>query len=240
MLHLQTAGFPRPAKRVQRSMSNSIGRRSGRSALPLRAAIEALELRQMLAADFASLTSKGTLIVTGTGKPNTISVDYVGAKVVATLDRQTKMFPKSLVKRFNLSGVGGDDRIIVKIAKPATLIGGSGDDTLAGNDANDSLEGDGGNDSLYSAAGDDLLIGNSGDDRFDGGSGINRIHEGDGHDAFDYGREDASSFFVSDLSLIPAGAPQGAVLFVNRNVGQSIDAADGKIDTFYGTDQMTA
>ncbi len=126
------------------------------------AQFEALEVRQLLAANFAWVTSKGTLEVIGTSKANAITVDHLGTKIVARLDRQSMTFNASGIKRFCLNGVGGNDSILLGLAKPSTLIGGSGDDTLVGGGGADSIEGDGGDDRLVPSPGLDLFTPGSG------------------------------------------------------------------------------
>src|SRR4029079_17386160 len=104
----------------------------------------------------------GTLQITGTGKANVISVDLKGSKVVATLDRLTQTFAKSLVKRFHINGVGGDDAIAVNVARSSTLIGGSGNDTFVSTTASDSIEGDAGDDRMIASGGSDIFIAGGG------------------------------------------------------------------------------
>src|SRR5438552_4581486 len=129
---------------------------------------EQLESRRLLAGDFATLSSHGTLSIVGTSKADTIVVQFNGAKMQAILNGQTRSFNKSDIKRFWIESFGGNDRITNKTGKPSTMIGDAGNDTFVG------------------GSGDDDINAGSGDDHFDGGLGFNRIDPGDGADAFDY------------------------------------------------------
>src|SRR4051812_42964346 len=135
------------------TMKTTLADRSGRA---LRAAVELqmLEARQLFAA-FASLTSAGTLNVVGDANANQISFDLSGESIIARRDGQSISFDAAKVKRFWANGFGGNDKITVNVAKPATLIGGSGKDTLVGSKADDSMEGNSGNDKLISRGGND-------------------------------------------------------------------------------------
>lgn len=138
--------------------------------------IESLELRRLLSAalSFASETG-GLLTVTGNSKANHIVLNLVGDTVVVQLDSQKQTFFAGDVQEVQVSGVGGDDWIAMNLSSPATIIGGSGNDTLGGGGSADSLEGDGGNDSMNGGAGNDLIDGNSGNDTLGGGKGNDSI-----------------------------------------------------------------
>src|SRR5437016_4239961 len=124
--------------------------------------VESLDTRQLLAADFATLSSHGTLSIAGTAANNQIRVDLIGGQVIARRDGLIMKFDPAKVKRFWLNGFGGNDILGINIAKAATLIGGSGNDTLAGSRASDSIEGDGGDDTVISSMGPDVLNAGSG------------------------------------------------------------------------------
>ena len=85
---------------------------------------ELLESRFLLSA-FASLSSHGTLSVAGTGKNDTIVVQFSGTKVQALLNGQTLSFDKSLVKQIWADGFGANDSLTNKTSLPSTLLGSS-------------------------------------------------------------------------------------------------------------------
>ncbi len=113
--------------------------------------IERLENRQLFAADpMFTLTSKGTLIVEGSGGDDQISATLVGGHTKVgllyvmissnlggkneyfTVFHETKVsYPK--VKRIVIDGGDGNDTIDInsnQITKPVTLLGGNGDDKI--------------------------------------------------------------------------------------------------------------
>jgi len=103
---------------------------------------------------------------------------------------------------FEVNTGAGEDQVIIspKIAVPATLrggpgndrlrggggadkiVGGSGDDALLGSNGDDLLIGEAGNDWLFGQGGSDRLLGGPGDDWLNGGAGNNSIVEGPGND----------------------------------------------------------
>jgi Ca2+-binding RTX toxin-like protein len=97
------------------------------------------------------------------------------------------------IASFEVNAGDGDDSVIIspKIAVPATLRGGPGNDRLrggagadklVGGAGDDTLLGAGGDDWLYGGSGDDWLYGASGDDRLVGGPGADYLHSGPGED----------------------------------------------------------
>jgi Ca2+-binding RTX toxin-like protein len=83
---------------------------------------------------------------------------------------------------------GGDDSVLIdrRIATPAELRGGAGNDLLVGGGGADLILGEAGNDSLRGAGGRDLLIGGLGADILRGEAGDDLLIAGttthDGHD----------------------------------------------------------
>lgn len=97
---------------------------------------------------------------------------------------------------FNLSGGGGDDR----------LIGGSRRDRLDGGEGNDFLAGGSMHDRLFGGSGDDQLRGGSGNDTLVGGEGRDVFTGGSGRDMFvfksasDSGKDAKTSDRITDFS----------------------------------------
>lgn len=121
---------------------------------------ETLENRAMFAAAaFASLSSHGTLNVSGTSLNDVISVRRSGSDVIASRNSSVLRFHYANVKRIMVKSLDGSDRFINHTSRPSTLVGGAGNDTLQGN---------------------------VGADVFDGGTGNNFFDPRGGKDVFDY------------------------------------------------------
>jgi Ca2+-binding RTX toxin-like protein len=112
---------------------------------------------------FAHLTKSGTLVLTGqlTGDTLTVETSKNGKRILAIgpgpLDGN---FSAKEVKRVLVEGGGGQDKIVTNnLNKPATLVGGSGNDILQGGHRSTLIGGDG----------NDKLIVKS-PDRFGGGA----------------------------------------------------------------------
>jgi Ca2+-binding RTX toxin-like protein len=105
------------------------------------------------------------------------------------------------IASFEVNAGGGDDSVIIspKIAAPATLRGGPGNDRLRGGAGadklvggvgDDALLGAGGDDWLYGGPGEDWLFGGAGEDRLVGGPDADFLHGGPGNDTGQLGPGD--------------------------------------------------
>jgi Ca2+-binding RTX toxin-like protein len=74
--------------------------------------------------------------------------------------------------------------VVTCLGKPATIIGGPGNDTLYGTPGDDVIAGLAGNDSIYGDDGNDLICGGSGNDLLDGEAGNDTSNGGPGNDNF--------------------------------------------------------
>jgi hypothetical protein len=169
--------------------------------------IENLEQRRLLT---AVLLEDGILDVTGTSGNDVLNVKKVIVNDVAKLKvyengsggRTISWFALADVNGLRMSGLEGDDQIILDYGKdglidlPASLIGGTGDDSLKGGAGNDQLIGGEGWDYLYGESGDDVLIGNSGIDYIFPGEETNEVYSGAGADRI---------MSVSDQDTYPKG-----------------------------------
>lgn len=90
----------------------------------------------------------------------------------------------AVIDGFWFNGGAGDDVVIVgrSVPAPATLRGGSGNDTLVGGAGDDKLSGGPGDDKLVGRGGQDWLYGGPGDDKLVGGAGEDTCVGGPGHD----------------------------------------------------------
>jgi Ca2+-binding RTX toxin-like protein len=162
-----------------------------------RAMVEALESRQMLS---ASLSAKGTLVADGGSGNDTIVISRDPrrtSKIRVTINGVGAKFPSASVKRIEMYGEGGADRLTLNdslgviSARGATLMGQAGDDTLVGGlasvtfdggDDNDSILGSSKADVMLGGAGADTLIGGKGDDQASGGAGNDLLYGSAGSD----------------------------------------------------------
>lgn len=141
--------------------------------------LESLQQRQMFA----------TIVVTGTGSADTISVApnpdlvHIDVKVNGVTTQYTN------ATALSISGGGGSDLITVAASINLdavisgssgndTITGGSGDDTITGGTGNDEIAGYVGNDNISAGDGDDYVTGSSGADTIYGGLGADYLRGG--------------------------------------------------------------
>ena len=169
--------------------------------------VEVLERRFFLSAT-ASLTSKGTLAVTGSDASEVVSLRRKGGSiVVAEAGAATKSFSAALVKRITVDAGGGNDRVFIdpSIDERVSVLGGAGNDTIDGS-YGDTLNGGSGNDRLYLQPGGvidlgqvfqsggsvipstgahaGLLCGGAGNDTLISSSALDSVIGGSGKDTF--------------------------------------------------------
>lgn len=110
------------------------------------------------------IAPNGTLRVTGGEGKDRLLLGVSGANVNVTINGVAKSFPLLSVKRVEVYGFAGNDRISAALPIPTLLEGSTGDDTLIGGN------------------GDDVLIGGRGNDRLNGGNGRDILSAGAGND----------------------------------------------------------
>jgi Ca2+-binding RTX toxin-like protein len=177
-----------------------------------RASVEHLESRTLLS---ATLSAKGTLVADGTGANDTIVISRDAkrpTKILVTINGTGVKFPSGSVKRIEITGQGGADRLTLNdglgiiSARGATLLGGDGNDTLTGGLAAATFDGNNGDDSILGSSkadvitgggGNDTLVGGKGDDQVFGGSGVDHIFGSSGNDML-YGDAGNDSVFGED------------------------------------------
>jgi Ca2+-binding RTX toxin-like protein len=124
--------------------------------------IEHLEARVVLSVSLLN----GQLTIVGTGDPDSVSLHVNSSGALALVfNGVATNFALAKVQKISISTAGGNDTVTLtdSINIPATINGGS---------ANDSLRGGGGADVLFGTTGDDTLDGGAGSDQLVGGSGI--------------------------------------------------------------------
>jgi len=176
---------------------------------------EPLESRTLLHGTgdaFASLTSRGTLILRSLPGDDTFVVFPNGANVQVLHDGETQDFVAANVARIYFDGGTGQDFVQINVPIRSELHGGDGNDTLlggarqdaifgdvgadflSGGSQNDTIDGGSGKDRIYGKGGADNLIGGSGDDRINGGLGDDTLNGGRDNDTLT-GADGNDSFF---------------------------------------------
>jgi VCBS repeat-containing protein len=123
----------------------------------------------------AWLSDTGNVYVTGTSGNDTIVVRQAtpGRVLVVLNGAVIGDFPRTQVTgRLRVRGMDGNDqfKVSVRMANPADLYGGLGNDTLIGGSRSDRLFGEAGADSLRGRGGNDVLVGGDGNDTLGGGA----------------------------------------------------------------------
>ena len=136
----------------------------------LRLGVETLEGRDCPAVNFFN----GVLTVTGTGAADTLIVTQSGGNITA----QGESVAAASVNRVVITALGGNDVVRNNTGKPATLFGGTGNDTIHGGWSADRIFGGQGSDNLFGQAGADVLFGGGGTDALNGGGGNNSLVQG--------------------------------------------------------------
>jgi serralysin len=156
----------------------------------------------------ASVSSDGTLTVSGTTKRDQISVLIEEGKgVVVQMNETVLRFSINSVKQISIDAGNSNDYVLVGQDLPsATIVGGSGDDTLIGTSNADFLDGEDGDDVLKAGGGDDVVecglgndnvIGEGGRDTIRGNDGNDRLNGGGGNDAL-YGETNDDRLYGGD------------------------------------------
>ncbi len=133
------------------------------------------------------LNSAGHLLVNGTDGADSIRFDQVGDQVVVHRNGVDTKVPFANVKLIVVFPSAGGDVITLSFAMPASLIGGSGNDTITASAGDVTIYGMTGNDKIFCGAGHHVIDGGRGNDRIVTGSGRDSIDGGDGADVISTG-----------------------------------------------------
>ena len=187
-------------------------KKTSKLARPLR--FEALEGRQLLAANLTATLSGGVLKVEGTEAADTIvlrqrngaiSIDNIRIKYGSAL---YSSISQSLVNSIEVYALGGNDKVYGNsdsvvgyqaIVKPMKLYGGEGNDLLIGGNGADSIYGYNGADTVYGGPGNDTLDLWYGNDTGYGGNGNDIVYGSYGDDWL-YGEAGADKLYGYDGS----------------------------------------
>ena len=148
--------------------------------------LEALERRDLLAAELAATLENGVLDIVGTSAADQIALINVNGKlairntsIVANGVPQASV-AKSLVRQIQVHGLGGDDTIDLRNMPTSGLT--QSQVIVWGGDGNDTLYGSGLADRIFGDAGNDLIKGGAGNDYLEGGEGVDQLFGGAGND----------------------------------------------------------
>jgi Ca2+-binding RTX toxin-like protein len=138
------------------------------------------------------MTRRGTLVVTGTRRADTVRLLISGSRVQTTLNGVTFSSRLSRVKRIEVVTGLGDDSVAIdaSVFSDCLVSAGGDDDTVGGGSGDDTLQGDNGDDVLFGGRGEDLIQGGRGDDTVAGGRGTDAVFGNAGRDTFS--RDDAA------------------------------------------------
>jgi serralysin len=179
---------------------------------------ESLEPRKLLS---ASLSTDGLLKVEGTAGPDVIRVARVGDKVVVNINGVLDEFDLDAVRRIQIFGYAGNDRLTeYELNRPSVIFGGDGNDWMLG------------------AAGNDVFYGGGGHDAMDGRGGADQFNGGPGVDLVTY-ESRLTRVVVSMNGVADDGTPPtAATLGEHDNVKKDIEALTGGQgnDTLYGNE----
>ena len=240
-------------KRQRRCAATSrrLDRKPSPKKIPRPLAVESLESRRLLAADYS--LSRGELSIEVDSRDTSVDVydlnpsgsgrlNFLLVRAQSDNGRWAKLLPKQLVDEIHFEGGSGDDRFTNYSSVAATIDGGAGDDFLRGGSADDAIFGGAGNDSLYGGGGDDLLYGGGGRDQLDGDSGNDGLFGGAGRDTLRGGsgedrlllqtdeHDQVSDKTSADAVLRFSNGPAGVVCGEQLAAGRWTDAEIELID----------
>jgi Ca2+-binding RTX toxin-like protein len=151
--------------------------------------------------EFPADMVSGTLFVVGTPSDDTITIAKGTTSSTAVVTRNNvNLGTFSGVLRVDVRAGAGNDNVSLTngLAKPATLVGGSGKDTLTGGNGSNVLLGGAGDDSLTGGNGRDLIVGGTGTDNLTGGGGDDLLIGG----TLSYYNEATDSPDTTNLGLV--------------------------------------
>ncbi|HYO09460.1 MAG TPA: calcium-binding protein [Tepidisphaeraceae bacterium] len=138
------------------------------------------------------LRLSGATTTTGGAVNDLIQITQNASSLDVSYNGNFKSYPVASISSVFIDTGGGNDTVILELSKgtssltkPATVTGGSGNDTIRGGSGSDLLAGAAGNDSITGAGGNDTVSGGDGNDILIGGSPV--LLTSDGKDTFQGG-----------------------------------------------------
>ena|GEM_PF-3423790 len=128
--------------------------------------------------------SGGNLVVNGGTANDTIAITNSGSNLAVSING-VSYGSFAATGAIVVNGGDGNDTIHVGsgVTRPASILGGAGNDTITGGAGNDTIEGGLGDDSLVATSGDDVLFGGDGHDTLRSGNGRDSLVGGAGNDS---------------------------------------------------------
>lgn len=212
-----------------------------------RMVLESLENRQMFAV-VSTLGSDAILRVTGSESGERILVANQGPSTIV-YDNGVAVFggPSLAINQISIDARGGNDtaqvtnvpfyhtdpiiRALYNRVIPATIDGGSGNDTLIGSQANDVLRDSSGNNVFVAGDGQDTVYGGSGNDTIDGGLGDDKIYGYGGQNTIRGGSGADMLFGGDNVDILEGGDGNDSLYGYGGNDTIRGDSGD---DTLYG------
>ena len=140
-----------------------------------------------------NLYSDGSLVITGTGAADTLSLTVSGSTLTVQLNNLTRQFDVSVIEELHADLGDGNDTVSSSFdTTRASVFGGAGDDTFTGGAGQQVFFGGDGNDTLRGGDGGDHLYGDGGNDYLDGQLSGDYMSGGGGTDTVDYSSRTAA------------------------------------------------
>jgi Ca2+-binding RTX toxin-like protein len=220
--------------------SPALSRAQRRGKVAPAVAAEALEGRRLFSGS-ATIVSR-VLVVDGDGNGNFIELFKNGSVVTVVVDSDDWNFNPGDFDSASVSGLGGNDQIILDYNDPtgfsftqeAWIDGGDGNDSIQGGDFADTIHGGNGNDSLHGADSADTIYGDDGNDGVYGEVGGDILYGGVGYDTLD-GDGDADVIYGGTGSGANSDSVTGYDLIYGGDADDTL-FGEGGGDTIYGED----
>jgi Ca2+-binding RTX toxin-like protein len=186
--------------------------------------------------------SDTTLVINGSGGPDTISVTASDGNLDVNEDGNSTLYVSNTIKNVSVIGGTATESINFGVSQPATILGtagadtiivtGSGRDVLDGLAGPDSIVGGSGNCTLKGAGGSDTLVGGHGNDSIRAGGGSNLIEGRGGNDTLAGGHGHDSILGGPGNDIIYA---QEGAATINGGAGSDTVFADSLDDILSAT-----
>jgi Ca2+-binding RTX toxin-like protein len=179
----------------------------------------------------------GVLMVYGGPGDDTIVIALVPgnpATATVTINGVSPVPPQVNVSKVIAYGEGGNDTIRVtgRVAIPAELYGGDGNDTLQGGLGPNILDGGAGNDTLIGGAGRNVLVGGTGADTLHGGAADDLLIAGDWMPGSPLSDAQAALRFVQQQWLAATSYADRVNAVRDYVLARAVD--DTSVDVLYG------
>lgn len=181
---------------------------------------------------FASMAANGAVSVSGTSKPDRITLKSTIGMIDVTLNGRTMVFDSGATKSISIQSGAGNDSISIGSGIIGCYVSaGGGDDVISGGDGNDTLTGGAGKNKLFGNGGKDRLNGSGSRDYLDGGIGDDRLYGNGGNDTL-LGNAGVDRLFAGDGNDILYGGSSNDKLY--GQAGADTLIGQGQSDSYDG------